>query len=62
MNGNVATAGFVGQIMLQLVFLHNEDYGYSGLNVYVAGVEGPWEFGHGSSAGNTPGVPRLCQP
>jgi hypothetical protein len=36
---------FVGQIKQQLEFLHDADYIYSALHVYVAGVPEPWEFG-----------------
>ena len=36
---------FVGQIKQQLEFLHDSEYTYSALHVYVAGVPEPWEFG-----------------
>ncbi len=36
---------FVGQIKEQLEFLQDEEYTYSALHVYVAGVPEPWEFG-----------------
>jgi hypothetical protein len=36
---------FVGQIKEQLKFLCDEDYAYSALHVYIAGVPEPWEFG-----------------
>jgi hypothetical protein len=36
---------FVGQIKQQLEFLHDSEYTYSALHVYVAGVPEAWEFG-----------------
>jgi hypothetical protein len=35
---------FVEQILQQRVFLQDEDYGYTALHVYVAGIPEPWEF------------------
>src|SRR4051794_16208895 len=36
---------FVDQIKEQLTFLRDDDYTYSALHVYIAGVPEPWEFG-----------------
>jgi hypothetical protein len=38
---------FVGQIKEQLKFLCDDDYDYSALHVYIAGVPEAWEFGPG---------------
>jgi hypothetical protein len=35
---------FVDQIKQQLKFLRDDEYVYSALHVYVAGVAEPWEF------------------
>jgi hypothetical protein len=48
MKGKVSTMTFVDQIKQQLEFLRDkeeEDYTYSELHVYVAGVPEPWKFG-----------------
>jgi hypothetical protein len=45
MKAKVLSETFVGQIIEQLKFLRNDDYSYSALHVYVAGVPEPWEFG-----------------
>jgi hypothetical protein len=44
MNAEALSETFVGQIKEQLKFLRDEDYGYSTLHVYIAGVPEPWEF------------------
>jgi hypothetical protein len=35
---------FVGQVKQQLEFLRDDEFSYSALHVYVAGVPEPWEF------------------
>jgi hypothetical protein len=45
MKAKALSETFVGQIKQQLKFLQDEEYSYSTLNVYVAGVQEPWEFG-----------------
>jgi hypothetical protein len=45
MKGKVSTATFVDKVKQQLEFLRDEDYAYSALHVYIAGVPEAWEFG-----------------
>lgn len=45
MKDKASSETFVGQIKQQLKFLRDENYSYTALHVYVAGVPEPWEFG-----------------
>lgn len=40
-----AEATFAAKIRDQLAFLHNEDYSYDQLRVFVSGIARPWIFG-----------------
>lgn len=41
----LATLTFVEQVRQQLVFLRHPDYEYRSIQLYVSGVNEPWEFG-----------------
>jgi hypothetical protein len=44
MQAKALSETFVGQIKQQVKFLCDDDYGYSALHVYIAGVSEPWGF------------------